>query len=64
MLGVPEVGPDDDFFVLGGNSLMMLQVSAQVRQAAGYEIPLRQFFRNSTVSSLARALERDNDGNG
>lgn len=57
VLGVPQVGPDDDFFALGGNSLAMLQVSARVKQVAGREIPLRQFFRNTTVASLARALE-------
>ncbi|MBT2408591.1 MULTISPECIES: non-ribosomal peptide synthetase [unclassified Streptomyces] len=57
VLGVPEVGPDDDFFALGGNSLAMLQVSARVKQRAGYEIPLRQFFRHTTVSSLAQALD-------
>lgn len=64
VLGVPEVGPDDDFFALGGNSLAMLQVSAQVREVAGYEIPLRQFFRNSTASSLARVIEQGGNGNG
>jgi aryl carrier-like protein len=57
VLGVPEVGPDDDFFGLGGNSLGMLQISARVRQLGGYEIPLRQFFRHSTVSSPRRVLE-------
>lgn len=64
VLGVPDVGPDDDFFALGGNSLAMLQVSAQLRQVAGYEIPLRQFFRTSTVSSLAQAIQRGADGHG
>jgi amino acid adenylation domain-containing protein len=64
VLGVPEVGSDDDFFALGGNSLAMLQVSARVKQLAGYEIPLRQFFRNTTVSSLARALDDGRGRNG
>ncbi len=57
VLGVPSVGPEDDFFALGGNSLAMLQVSARVKQLGGFEIPLRQFFRTSTVASLARAFE-------
>ncbi|MFI6640498.1 amino acid adenylation domain-containing protein [Streptomyces sp. NPDC050504] len=63
VLGVPEVGADDDFFALGGNSLAMLQVSARVKQLAGHEIPLRLFFRNTTVSSLARVLEKERGGN-
>ena len=53
MLGVEEVGPDDDFFALGGNSLVAVQLIGQVRKAVGVRLPMRALFDAPTVADMA-----------
>ena len=55
VLGVERIGVEDDFFDLGGNSLLSLQVAARAGQA-GLSFHVREMFEHSTVASLARAL--------
>jgi acyl carrier protein len=52
-LGVEAIEPDDDFFMLGGHSLLILEVVDSVEQATGVEIPLRLFFEQPRVEPLA-----------
>ncbi|MEU7717517.1 amino acid adenylation domain-containing protein [Streptomyces tibetensis] len=56
VLGIPDVGLDDDFFALGGHSLSATQVITRVRAALGTEVSLRVLFDHPTVSDLAAAL--------
>jgi amino acid adenylation domain-containing protein len=56
VLGVPDVGPDDNFFDLGGHSLLATQVAARVRRSWGIEVPLRALFELPTVARLAAHL--------
>ncbi|MGW2845603.1 amino acid adenylation domain-containing protein [Streptomyces sp. NPDC001274] len=56
VLGVRGVGPDDDFFALGGNSLRA--VRAVARLAAGRPVTTAQLFAAPTVSAFAAELER------
>jgi acyl carrier protein len=53
ILGVREIGLDDDFFRLGGHSLLVVQVLLRVRAAFGFDIPLQDLFLRRTVSRLA-----------
>jgi hypothetical protein len=55
-LGVTEVGIHDDFFAIGGSSLLVTRVIAGIRKRYQLAIPVRDFFANPTVASIARLL--------
>jgi len=57
VLGVDRVGATDNFFALGGHSLLLPQVMHQLRLAFQVEIPLRTLFTEPTVEGLALAVE-------
>ncbi|MFE3188837.1 amino acid adenylation domain-containing protein [Nocardia sp. NPDC059240] len=57
VLGVARVGADDDFFALGGNSLVATQVVARLGVAIGDRVPVRALFETPTVTALAAVLE-------
>ncbi|MDF7810789.1 non-ribosomal peptide synthetase [Hymenobacter sp. YC55] len=58
-LQVPTVGIFDDFFKLGGHSLIAVQVIAQLEKATGKKLPLATLFESSTVEKLAAVLQMD-----
>ena len=57
VLDVEAVGIDDDFFDLGGNSVLAALVLARAHDTWGVEIDLATFAASPTVAALARALE-------
>src|SRR6185437_10204227 len=62
VLGVDRVGLDDDFFALGGDSLVATRASARLQLTLGREVPVRYLFDASTVGDLAHYLERHRGG--
>nr|WP_228823415.1 non-ribosomal peptide synthetase [Nocardia blacklockiae] len=62
VLGVERIGADDDFFALGGNSLVATQVAARLGAAVDARIPVRTVFETPTVAALAAAIESHTHG--
>ncbi|MDF0752669.1 amino acid adenylation domain-containing protein, partial [Marinobacter sp. 71-i] len=55
VLGVAQVGRHDNFFALGGDSILSLRIIAKAR-AAGLELTPRDLFERQTVADLAQAV--------
>jgi natural product biosynthesis luciferase-like monooxygenase protein len=56
VLGLTSVGNDDNFFDLGGHSLLVVQVQRRLREATGQEVSITDMFRLPTIRALAAHL--------
>ena len=56
LLGLRQVGREDDFFEVGGHSLLAVQLLARLRQQFNVELALREVFAESTLKALAQAV--------
>ncbi len=63
VLNVPQIGIHDDFFLLGGSSLLVPRVVAKVATDLGVVLPVRDFFANPTVATLSNHLNALLSGN-
>jgi len=51
-LGIARVGVNDDFFALGGDSILVIQIISRAHQA-GLSLTVKQLFQNPTIAQLA-----------
>ncbi|OMD35442.1 hypothetical protein BSK56_32975, partial [Paenibacillus borealis] len=58
VLGVDRVGVNDNFFTLGGHSIMATQLASWIRESLEAEISLKAIFENPTISEMSRYLEQ------
>ena len=56
VLGTKPIGMRDNFFDLGGSTLLVRQLLARIKEISGKEIPLSTFFQAQTVEQLANVL--------
>src|SRR5438132_4870050 len=57
-LNLSEVSVNDNFFLLGGHSLLGTQLIARIRGAFGVELGLRTLFDTPTIAELSTEIER------
>jgi amino acid adenylation domain-containing protein len=62
VLETDDFGVTDNFFDLGGHSLLLFRVVSQLNQAWAAPVPMNDLFRHPTISSLARRLEQAGAG--
>ena len=58
VLGGDAIGVEDDFFELGGNSLVAVQLIALVRKQIQVKLPMRSLFEEPTAAGVARLIEQ------
>ena len=58
LLGLERLGVNDNFFLLGGNSLLATQVIARVRESFDIEVTLLNVFDHPTVAGIAAVVEQ------
>jgi amino acid adenylation domain-containing protein len=59
LLGVEQVGREDDFFELGGHSLLAVRLFGKIETRFGKKLPLATLFQSPTVERLARLIGQD-----
>lgn len=64
LLGVPEAGVSDDFFLLGGDSLRAIRLTAQIEKRFGQSLPVATVVSASTVRKLAGILRTPQEDQG
>ncbi|WP_420038012.1 amino acid adenylation domain-containing protein [Streptomyces sp. cg28] len=57
LLGVAEVGREDDFFALGGHSLLATRLLSSVAERTNVRLPVRALFEAPTAAALALAVD-------
>ncbi|MDV8023635.1 non-ribosomal peptide synthetase [Rhodococcus sp. IEGM 1330] len=57
LLGIADPAVDDNFFVLGGDSLVATRAATRISAALGTHVPVRTIFESPTAEQLASAIE-------
>jgi acyl carrier protein len=55
----PRVAPEEDFFQLGGQSLVAIQIISRIQKVFGVRLPLNAILEAPTVRALAKRVEAE-----
>ena len=58
LFGIAPIRPDDDYFELGGDSLLAVTLMAAIEEATGHDLPLSALLETRTIQGLAALLRR------
>jgi acyl carrier protein len=58
VLSIDQVGVEDNFFDIGGHSLIVIQVIARIRKVLDVEVPFRTLFEEPTIAALADQVNK------
>jgi surfactin family lipopeptide synthetase A len=58
LLGTKSFSTDDNFFEVGGHSLLAIRLSAQLEEVVGYPVPIMSIFQSPTIIGLANLLRK------
>lgn len=58
LLDLPTVTPDQNFFEIGGHSVLAAKLTARIRQDLGVKVPSRSLFEATSIAALALAVEK------
>ncbi|BAY84412.1 amino acid adenylation domain-containing protein [Calothrix parasitica NIES-267] len=61
ILKIEEVGINDNFFEIGGNSLLLVRTQVKLKEIFGQEISLVEMMKSPTISSLAKYINQDSN---
>jgi amino acid adenylation domain-containing protein len=64
LIGIVQVGLDENFFDLGGDSIIAARMAARLREACGVEMTIRSILEHPTVAELSRHVELMADAGG
>jgi acyl transferase domain-containing protein len=58
LFGISDIAADENFFALGGTSLIAIQMVAKVRDAFGVELNIEDLFEDPTISGITAHIEK------
>lgn len=58
LLDIEDISEEENFFTVGGNSLLALDLISQVRSRSGVDVSLLDFFRHPTPKDLAELVSQ------
>ena len=58
-LGIKNISTTDNFFSLGGHSLVAVKIMAHIKKLTGKQLPLSTLFENKTIEKLSAKLDSD-----
>jgi acyl carrier protein len=62
VIAVEPIGVRDNFFDLGGHSILAVRVMARVKKSFGVDVPLATLFKAPTIEELAALIQQELDG--
>jgi acyl carrier protein len=57
-LNLPDIKDDDDFFDLGGHSLIMHRIQVDIKDEIGIEVPMDELFRFPSIAEISGRIEQ------